>query len=153
MRTVHIHIHDAAMRAPLYARYPLAQASADALRAWTKSIGFEYPSYPMHVTTAYSTRPFDHSLIPLDRSGLVIPSGGRALTAFGKSLVLLVECSALVQRWNQYRRAGASWDYPGYRPHITLAQFDLDASPAWPKVKVFNDPITLLGEERDQLRN
>ena len=28
--------------------------------------------------------------------------------------------SALTARWQEFRDAGASWDFPGYRPHISI---------------------------------
>jgi len=48
----------------------------------------------------------------------------RELAAFGKSsevAVLKLKSNYLQERFEHFRRLGASWDYPSYEPHLTLS--------------------------------
>ena len=54
-----------------------------------------------------------------------IPAGGpRVMEAFGQggeAKVLLFNWSELSWRHEEIKRAGASWDWPDYQPHITIS--------------------------------
>lgn len=109
----------------LYVMRPVQ--NADAILAWARDAGIPnlMPADEMHVTVAYSRRPVDWSafghalpfaMAPaetrVDRE--VKPLGGEG------AVVLRFKCQALAIRWQEFRDAGASWDYPGYQPHVTL---------------------------------
>lgn len=58
--------------------------------------------------------------------------GKRAVERFdGGAVVLRLDSPELQRRWRELRDAGASWDYPDYRPHVTITYdgdgVDLDA--------------------------
>lgn len=136
--------------APLYANRPVENA-ADII-AWAKAQGFKttLPATDMHVTVAYSRDPVDWKAAG-EASAQVGsgPGGSRAVEQLGDegAVVLRFQNLKLKQRWNQYRRAGASWDFPEYKPHITITYDpgDIDLS----KVEPYNGPI-VLGPERQE---
>lgn len=140
---------------PVYASMELGPVSAAALSEWARKCGVRYPEPRPHVTTAYSLKPVP--VTPTYRTrdartsdnahGLVVPSGGRSVRRFGDSLVLCLDCPALHERWDAWRRAGATWDYPDYTPHVTFA--DLKHQPPGTVIDVreaFDEPMTLLPE-------
>jgi hypothetical protein len=111
---------------------------------WAKGQGFEtaLPADELHVTIAYSRQPLDWMQIDAedwnqDKDGTItIPPGGirliEKLGPEGKSIVLMFGSSRLSWRHEQIIRAGASWDWPEYQPHITITNggaegLDLDA--------------------------
>lgn len=85
----------------------------------------------LHVTIAYSRAPVDWIKVGEDyygnsiQSELVIPAGGarlhERLGAKGDAVVLQFTSSRLGWRWKEFLDAGASWDFPEYQPHVTLA--------------------------------
>lgn len=134
---------------PLYAAFRLTQLSEDLLASWASSYGLSLPRQP-HVTVAYSRAPVDARRLPQMTAGMVIPPGGRSLEQFGDDVVLCVQCPDLDKVWQAYRDAGASWDYPSYRPHITIARWQKLES--LKDVPAFDEPITLGPEWRDTLK-
>lgn len=38
----------------------------------------------------------------------------------GSAIVLRFSSSDLHHRWREFRAAGASWDFPGYKPHVSI---------------------------------
>lgn len=134
---------------PLYAAFRLTQLSEDLLASWASSYGLSLPHQP-HVTVAYSRAPVDARRLPQITAGMVIPPGGRSLEQFGDDVVLCVQCPDLDKVWQAYRDAGASWDYPSYRPHITIARWQKLES--LKDVPAFDEPITLGPEWRDTLK-
>lgn len=96
---------------------------------WAKSQGFEttLPAGDLHITIAYSREPIDWMKAGIvgypdkaDGGMTIAPGGPRLMEQFGKATVLLVGSSALCWRHEEFRNAGASWDYPDYNPHITI---------------------------------
>src|SRR5205085_9691088 len=108
------------------------------------------PADKMHVTIAYSSTPMDPLAVgnqsPSYKQGVITGNSGRAVTQLGSegAVVLKFASPVLATRWQQYRKAGASWDFEGYQPHITISYEagGLDLS----KVKPYMGPIQL-GEE------
>lgn len=92
---------------------------------WAKSQGFNSSlSDDMHVTICYSRSPVNSvepktDNLTLDESTdshrKVSPLGD------GGAIVLHIESNELRTRWQEFRDAGASWDYDGYNPHITIS--------------------------------
>jgi hypothetical protein len=89
---------------------------------WAKENGIDTVQDDMHTTICYSKSPV--SSVSPDDSEIVIPSGDdRKIKMFGKDadvMVLAIKSDALNSRWQEFRDAGASWDWPDYSPHITI---------------------------------
>lgn len=103
--------------------------NGDALRAWAQSqrLPFTVREDDLHVTIAYSRASVDWSLVPPDLAPLEVRGGSRALKLLGPgrdALVLSFVSPQLAERFETFRRAGATWDWPDYQPHITIA-YDL----------------------------
>lgn len=111
------------MKQTLYLCRPLLNAGA--LARYADAIGLRnvYLPVDMHVTLAYSTDKVDWTkpeFVP--RADTLIAEGGaRRITRFGEHIVLEFEHQPISRRWSEMILAGASWDYPDYRPHVTLA--------------------------------
>jgi len=113
---------------PLYAYHPVL--NAEEICAWAMESGFKSCLFPsdMHVTTAFSRRPFSIGLsaqvekLRKDWSNLVATEGGRQVVQLGDkgAVVLEFQNMELQQEWEGYQSMGASWDFPSYRPHVTL---------------------------------
>jgi hypothetical protein len=100
----------------------------------------------LHVTLAYSRAALDWSLLTPDVSDLIVPaSSARSVAVLGGgALALLFDDERLAGRHAEIRLAGASWDYPVYHPHITIA-WDAGVDPAG--VSPFTGPL-MFGAER-----
>lgn len=97
--------------------------NAGAVREWAKEQGFSsaLPAGDMHVTVAYSKEPVDWSMIDPQTDAIAVPAGARAMHRFdGGATVLTLESADLTRRHQALRDAGASWDYPDYKPHVTI---------------------------------
>lgn len=108
---------------PLYVSRRLLNAGA--LRAWARSAGFTsaLADAEMHVTIAFSRAPVDWQAIPPDTKPLTIEltqDGDQHVKMLGTAAVLRFTAPELEARWRAFRQAGASWDHPGYQPHVTL---------------------------------
>lgn len=131
----------------LYVSRPVKNA-AD-LVAWAKAQGFPatVPADDMHVTVAYSRQPVDWTAAGDSDAEVAVSGGARSVEPLGDkgAVVLKIEAPALAERWQEFRNAGASWDWPGYKPHVTItyrgAGVDLS------KVEPFAGDI-VLGPER-----
>lgn len=114
---------------PLYVHRPLL--SGGELAAWARDNGLN-PISPdkMRVTVAYSKAPVDWMKVgsdDWDADGVKVIGGPRMLERFGpekKTIVLLFSSSRLGYRHEEILRAGASFDWPEYQPHVTI---DYDA--------------------------
>ena len=108
--------------APLYASRPVLNAQA--IIDWAASQGFKttLPASDMHVTVAYSREPVDGTTVAAGEDAVSIPGGKRSVAPLGDNgaVVLKLSSAKMQERWQQYRDAGASWDYDGYQPHITI---------------------------------
>jgi phage-related protein (TIGR01555 family) len=110
-----------------------------------KSQGIEstVPPESVHVTVASSRTAIDWMKIANEwtseaNGGLVIkPGGPRLVEVLGDrgAIVLLFAANELVWRHQDILRAGASWEFEEYQPHITIvydAQPDVDLSQVEP---------------------
>lgn len=136
---------------PTYASRPVQNASD--IVAWARSQGFTSVVNPeeLHVTIAFSREPIDASTVPAAPQSLLVATGRRSVEQLGDegAVVLMIESPELQQRWQQYRDAGASWDYDSYRPHITIT-YDakgMDLS----KVQPYRGAIVLGAEVAEDL--
>lgn len=149
-------VQDAKPRS-LYVSRPVVN-SAD-LVAWAKSQGFPTVQEGLHVTIAFSKLPVDWMAVPSDWSfsgddgTLTIPPGGARLVeplGGNGAVVLLFNSGNLKYRHEEIVRAGASWDWDEYQPHVTItwdAPEDLDLS----KVEPFRGPLVLGPEVFEQI--
>lgn len=93
---------------------------------WVPSSKLVLPS-EMHVTVCYSTAPVDLARCPLDTDEIVLAERRPYIVRLGPSgeyLALAFESAALARRWQAFRDAGASWDWGGYTPHISIGVGD-----------------------------
>ena len=156
----------------LYVYRPLL--NADDIIAWAKAQGFgsTLNASDMHATVAFSKTPLNWAKLGDDwcaedprpgegdreryaeavswsdggRKQKRIEGGAREVKALGDkgAVVLAFQSPSLTERWAQFIRIGASWDYAGYTPHLSISYSagDLDLS----KIEPYRGPI-LLGEE------
>jgi hypothetical protein len=107
---------------PLYVSRPVV--NAEKVIAWAKSQGFGETLRPedLHVTIAFSTSPMDWSRVQGDGAPLTVEGGARSVERLGEegAVVLRFESLPLTQRWGGFLAQGASWDFDGYVPHITI---------------------------------
>lgn len=117
---------DAAPRT-LYVRRDVR--NADDIIAWARGEGFEttLPADDLHVTIAFSRAPIDWMAVGSAWDAEIeIPEGGPRLVERlgpeGEAIVLMFAASELSWRHEEIKRAGASWDWPDYQPHITISR-------------------------------
>lgn len=120
--------------------------NADEIRRWAEGQGFTdvLAADDLHITICFSREECDWFAAGEDAASLVIPAGGpRAVAPLGDkgAVVLLLASTALQWRWHAFRDIGASWDFDGYRPHMTISyrSSDLDLS----KVEPYQGEIVL----------
>jgi len=109
--------------------------NAQDIISWAKSQGFDkvVPPEEMHVTIAYSKTPVDWikmgsnqntypgSPFRVDGTLTIMPGGPRVVEPLGPDAIVLMFASPdLAYRNEDIRNKGASWDWPGFQPHITL---------------------------------
>jgi uncharacterized protein len=133
--------NDAAPRT-LYVSRKVINA-AEVIR-WAKAQGFKttLAANDLHVTVAFSRTPVDWLTVGTTWSGekdgklTVSPGGARIVEPLGDkgAVVLLFSASELSWRHEEIKRAGASFDYDQYQPHITISYDagDLDLSTVEP---------------------
>lgn len=105
--------------------------NAEEIRKHFRAQGLEtmVPAEEMHVTIAFSRAPVDWMKVGEacthgDDGRMVIrPGGPRVVDRLGpkkEAIVLMFASSELCWRHEEIKRAGASWDWPDYQPHITI---------------------------------
>lgn len=101
--------------------------NGEEIRAWARGQGIKsmLPLDQLHVTEAFSRTPVNWATMPAQQLDTVTLEGAdrwRYVTKLGDdgALVLMLDDDGLTRRWQQFVDAGASWDYDGYRPHVTL---------------------------------
>lgn len=120
---------------PLYVYRTLKNAKE--LIAWAKKQGFAstLKAEDMHVTVTYSRRAVDWFAMggtfgPSTGDLAIPPGGARIVTALGNegAIVLAFASDELQWRHNEMVEAGASWDFPEYRPHVTITYDGADVN-------------------------
>jgi hypothetical protein len=101
--------------------------NADELIGWAHGEGFKktLPARDMHVTVAFSRGKVlwsDMEHIP-GRVRIKAGSTGRKVQRLGDkgAIVLRFRSALLTYRWKEFRDIGCSWDWEGYKPHVTLS--------------------------------
>lgn len=100
---------------------------------WAKQQGMESMLAPeeLHVTICYSKEPMEWDDVKRVKGDLTVPAPDdvkgekpiRKIEMFGKDhdiLVLRIDDPELQKRNQEFRDAGASSDFPDYKPHITI---------------------------------
>ena len=110
----------------LYVYRPVV--NADEIIAWAKDQGFltTLTSVNLHVTLAYSRTEFDWSLLAPDTNAIRVSAvlekrAERSVEQFKDATVLRFDSKELSERWQAIRDAGASWDFDGFKPHVTIS--------------------------------
>lgn len=116
---------DAAPR-PLYVSRKVKNAAAILKHYAEQGIGNLIEAGDMHVTITYSRDPVNWMAIGAAwNSRLTVePGGPRIMEAFGPdrdTAVLAFASSDLTWRHSEMLGNGASWDWPDYQPHVTIA--------------------------------
>ena len=112
---------------PLYVALKVMPGSAAALATWMADQGIEQPvpADKLHITTVYSRTPvplyqlFDK---PKEVTEQLDPASYE-LGILGEegALVMFVDSPMACASHEYAAGLGASWDYPSYRPHVTLS--------------------------------
>lgn len=110
-------------RRTLYVHRPVL--NADEIGAWFRAQGMETVSVlgDMHVTIAHSKAEVDWEALGAHQDHVTIPADNRRqVKPLGNAgaMVLKFESPELEGRWSEFLKAGASWDFPSYQPHVTL---------------------------------
>ena len=92
---------------------------------WAKKQGFDHtlPEKELHITCIYSSAKVDWSEIKADDSHIKIIGGKREIEVFGddKNIVVLrVQSNVLQTRFDYFKKHGCSYDFPSYKPHVTI---------------------------------
>lgn len=133
----------------------LQLANPQDVQEWARANGFNSMVTPdsMHATVCYSKQPVDTSKLDQIGDPIQLPAGGaeRTVAYLGENKALVLhlgdkESERLRQRWQQYRDAGASWDYENYKPHITLSYKEDFSDEQLAAMKPYNGNL-LFGEE------
>lgn len=119
---------------------------------WAREVvpaGIEITRDP-HVTVCFSRDNIDLNSITFENYPIILASNhSRSFKKLGNAVVLALaenESEPLRKIWEKYNKAGASWDFPDYIPHITIStkwnisQEELDSLSS----KVYSGPIHML---------
>jgi hypothetical protein len=118
----------------LYVNRPVENA-ADIIQ-WFKSQGLRTLLTPddMHVTVAFSKSPVYWNAAGPSYERIVVPTckWDRYVCHLGPKAALVQKFDSpyLTERWELFRLIGASWDFPGYQPHVSLTYDGADIDPA-----------------------
>ena len=133
----------------VYAAYKVAPATTRNIILWARRQGFNSVMRPnkMHVTTVYSRKSIptynisNRSITARFERFQIFPEKDN--TNFG-TLVAVLHSPALVDRWAASLCCGATYDYPEYIPHLSLARVSVKMDLA--KLDLFTFPILLSHE-------
>lgn len=121
---------------------------------WAKAQGFKacVPADELHVTIVYSKAPVDITKAGDSFDLLWIQDGERTVEPLGSegAVVLKFSSPELQNRWTEFREVGASWDFEGYQPHVTITyavETDFDTT----KIEPYRGVIELGPEQNEPL--
>ncbi len=89
---------------------------------WAKAQGFAstLEQGDFHVTVCFSREPLEWPHPGAHAVEVRAAGGTRRIEQFGKAIVLTFDSSELQSDHHDFRHAGASFDFPDYRPHVTI---------------------------------
>jgi len=106
----------------LYMSRPLE--NGEEFSEWAKSQGFKsiLGNDDFHVTIAFSREEIDWDKITPNTNTMTVEGGKREVSPLGSegAVVLKFKSEFLPKRWKELKDLGASWDYEGYQPHVTI---------------------------------
>lgn len=129
----------------VYASYPVLNARS--ITDWAKSSlpgDVKVNGHDLHTTVCYSRVAIDIKKIGRGAPFILPGNNKRKLKLLGSALVIALddgEARELESKWDEFRRAGATWDFPTFNPHVTI---DPDSSLTLAQIKtlpVYNGPI------------
>lgn len=134
------------MKKPLYVKRRVL--NGEAIYTWMRQNGIKNPTSPddLHVTQVFSKTPVFKSKFVLDPSRIKISSLGRDIEQLGDMTALNIASPTLQARFDYFKKGGCSWDFPSYRPHISLYKGEVDKN-----LPVYKGDIILGGEEAEDL--
>lgn len=141
-----LELEDALPARTLYVRRQLLNASD--LLTWAREQGFDklLPAEELHVTVTFSRVPVDWMKMgeayPQGDGDLVVQAGGpRVVERLGPkgAVVLCFASTRLAWRHEDMVRAGCSWDFDDYMPHVTFTYEPGEVDPR--KVEPYRGPL------------
>jgi hypothetical protein len=131
----------------LYARRDVV--NHDTLRKWYGDQGLELDG-ALHCTVAHSRARVMWSATEPSDQHLHVEATGQAERLGDKgALVLHLDAPELHDEWERFKNAGASWDYPSYKPHVTLTYDDAPKNLVHYRGRVILGPHTFDEVEQD----
>ncbi len=112
---------------PTLVLFPLTQKSQDLFNFYVVGMGFPKPTWGLHCTSVYSRAPINYTPVMLPEAAYQGSCNDLMLLKgkLGLCLVLGISCQAVHMSHTSALGLGASWDYPQFHPHITIA-YDVD---------------------------
>lgn len=103
----------------------------------------------MHTTIAFSRKKVAWEDFTPDTNGIEITLENASIEKLGDAIVIMFESKDLEKGWKKYIDGGASWDYEGYMPHISLSyNADQDIS----AVSTFSGKVSFGAEVFDEIK-
>ena len=100
--------------------------NAQELYDWYSNQGIEVvPADELHCTIAYSKKDFEYEVSKAD---IFVSEFNTYLEPLGDdgAIVLKIHSQELQDRFNRCILAGATYDYPSYKPHITISYKEIE---------------------------
>ncbi len=100
--------------------------NAQELYSWYSNQGIEVvPADELHCTIAYSKKDFEYEV---SKEDIFVSEFNTYLEPLGDdgAVVLKIHSQELQDRFNRCMLAGATYDYPSYKPHITISYKEID---------------------------
>jgi hypothetical protein len=106
----------------------------------------------LHITICFSTAKVDWEAITKPERNIVQINSSllRKHDVFGKKLVLRLNLTSLTMRHKEFKKHGASFDFPTYQPHISL--IDVDNLSNVSKIKPYTGKILLGAEIYEEIK-
>jgi len=87
-------------------------------KKWAKAQGLKVNSNPLHVTVAYSKKPF--KILRETNSIIVSCKNMKEIRPLEDANVLSFDSEQFTADWDRCIKKGASWDYDSYDPHMSI---------------------------------
>jgi uncharacterized protein len=82
--------------------------------------------HALHVTICFSNAKVDWEQAPKPQTKIIqlARSNFRKHLVLGKKFVLKLDPPSIKMRHEEYKKIGATWDFPTYMPHVSLCDVD-----------------------------
>jgi len=94
----------------------------------------------LHITLAYSKDLVDWDSFEKNEEEIEISLENATVIKLGDSIALSFQSDVLKKSWQKFIDFGASWDYEGFTPHISLSYYNENVNVS--KMEKFNGKIT-----------